>query len=127
MPGISGYSPLPNATSHGSGITNLTDVAAVGARYGATAAIEPGKSRVVITDRVDAAMLDYVHGGGNVVLLTESGALATPATCQPIGHKLCAVSVMLWKIILPRTISRTTVSAATSFSGCLGRVLTRWT
>ena len=70
--------PIAKRDFNGRGITDLTDFAAVSARYGAIAAIEPGKSRVVITDRLDAALLDYVHSGGNVVLLTESGALQHP-------------------------------------------------
>jgi hypothetical protein len=62
----------------GSDITNLTEVAALGARYGADLAIQPDRSRAVVTDRMDAAVLDYVHGGGVVVLLTEAGALQHP-------------------------------------------------
>jgi hypothetical protein len=59
----------------GSGIANRTDTAVLNERYGADSAAPLDKSRVVITDKMDAAVLDYVCGGGTVVLLTEAGVL----------------------------------------------------
>jgi hypothetical protein len=60
------------------GVANVTGMAEVSARYAADARVAPGATRVVVTDKMDAAVLDYVSGGGTVVLLTEAGALQQP-------------------------------------------------
>lgn len=60
------------------GVADLTGVPAVGARYGAAATLEPGRTRVAVTDKIDAALLEYVAGGGAAVVLTEAGALRRP-------------------------------------------------
>jgi hypothetical protein len=71
----------------GNGIANKTDAAALNERYGVDPGVSPDKSRVVVADRMDAAVLDYVCGGGTVVLLTEAGVLQhpVPITFLPQG------------------------------------------
>ena len=85
--------PAKKRAFTGSGIANRTDATALNERYGADPAVPPDKSRVVVTDKMDAAVLDYVHGGGTVVLLTEAGVLQhpVPITYWPQASSQCRI------------------------------------
>ena len=83
--------PAKKRAFTGSGIANRTDATALNERYGADPAVQPDKSRVVVTDKMDAAVLDYVHGGGTVVLLTEAGVLQHPVPITYLPQSLRSV------------------------------------
>ena len=61
----------------GSGVANLTGLPELDARFG-NSTIEPGKTRVVIAEKLSPEALEFVNTGGTAILLTESGTIQKP-------------------------------------------------